>query len=91
MEPKSPLQCSQKSVTGPYHARDKSTPPPAFTEYFFKIHFNNILLLNVGLFSHISGILINICTEKYRLPECGAEWVCYKPTFRRNVSPPSSG
>jgi hypothetical protein len=30
-------------------------------------------------------------TEECPLLEYGAVWVYYKPTFRRNISPPSSG
>jgi hypothetical protein len=29
--------------------------------------------------------------EECRLMGCGTVWVYYKPTFRRNMSPPSSG
>jgi hypothetical protein len=61
------------------------------------IYLTSILIisshLNVGLFNDISpsGILINICIEECSLLGCGAVWVYYKTTFRRNASPPSSG
>jgi hypothetical protein len=35
--------------------------------------------------------LVNTDNKEYRLLGCGAMWVYYKLTFRRNVSPPSSG
>jgi hypothetical protein len=47
--------------------------------------------------SDVVNIKIEICGfhggdyEECRLLGCGAAWILCEPTFRRNVSPPSSG
>jgi hypothetical protein len=59
-----------------------------------------ILWLRYTLFSSVQlfwiyadAVILKITPnyEECRLLGCGAVWVYYEPTFRRNVSPPSSG
>jgi hypothetical protein len=53
-----------------------------------KPFFFNIL---TELNKYFSILLLLFVVEECRLLECGAVGIYYKPTFRWNVSPPSSG
>jgi hypothetical protein len=51
MEAGGSVSCSQEPASDPYHEPDKSSPH--LTPYFFKIHFNIILQLNILLYKYL--------------------------------------
>jgi hypothetical protein len=69
--------------------------------YFYVLEVSHyILWLHCTLFSsvqlfciHADAVILKTTLnyEECRLLVCDAVWVYYKPTFRRNMSPPSSG
>jgi hypothetical protein len=52
---------------------------------------HSITVMKTTSFLRFEAPKVSKSIEECRLLGCGTVWVYYKPTFRRNVSPPSSG